>query len=347
MIKFDLSYLIYLPLLLVPLILIRKWFKGPRANLKRNLTGKFVIITGSNAGIGLETAITLIDQGATVIFACRNEERTNSAIKANIPKEKQYRAIFMQIDLSDAKTIFAFAEQYKKRFGKIDILINNAGQIDGHFIETKDHMESIVNTIFIGHFMLTALLIKCLNPEARIINAGSHITDAYHPDYSTFENDYNFENARTNYSCLRQYTISKIGLITYSLFLKDYFRRHKVDAKLAVYHPGWVHTTAQMRIGKWWVTFLYILTMPALWYFLKTAYDGAQSTLQAANIDYVEMKDAGYFYDCRQLDLQESLNTEENVHRYMSYAKRMVKRKIHGIPDELEKFMEEIKDTQY
>ena len=60
---------------------MKRYLNGPATDLKTDLTGKIVIVTGANAGIGLETSKLLLKRGAVVVFACRDEARTLSSIK--------------------------------------------------------------------------------------------------------------------------------------------------------------------------------------------------------------------------------------------------------------------------
>ena len=76
-----LQFLLVLFILIILGYFIRKWAQGPLNPIKKDLTGKLIIITGSSDGIGLETAKDLLKSNATVIFACRNKNKTEGIIK--------------------------------------------------------------------------------------------------------------------------------------------------------------------------------------------------------------------------------------------------------------------------
>lgn len=88
----------------IPLIaLVKRYFNGPLAKIK-DLNGKVIIVTGASDGIGIHTARELLNSGATVILACRNELKTKAVIES-FNKEVQGRAQFMYLDLAKFKTI--------------------------------------------------------------------------------------------------------------------------------------------------------------------------------------------------------------------------------------------------
>ena len=137
------------------------------------MKGKVIIVTGASAGIGKESAIDLVKQGGEVILACRNEKKTKEAMK-KLNEEEKKLIKFIKLDLCDFDSIIAFAEQVKKEYKKIDILMNNAGLFPQKFNITKDNIESYLQGNFTGHVLLTFLLFDILDKnDSRIINLSS------------------------------------------------------------------------------------------------------------------------------------------------------------------------------
>ncbi|KAF4035509.1 short chain dehydrogenase [Phytophthora infestans] len=141
--------------------------------------GKVAVITGSNSGIGYETALQLARNGAHVVLACRNEERGREAeasireALATIPDAGTVE--LMQVDVSDLSSVKQFTEEFKKTHNRLNLLINNAGIMGGVYIKTVDGYERQFATNHLGHFALTAHffdLVKESTP-ARIINVSS------------------------------------------------------------------------------------------------------------------------------------------------------------------------------
>ena len=120
------------------------------------MSGKTIIITGASSGLGKYSAIELVNKGAKVIFACRNEEKTKKVIN-EINEDKRHLAIFEKLDLSSFKSVIDFANNIKLKYPKIDILMNNAGGILVNYKVTEDNFESSFESNYLSH----VLLIKC------------------------------------------------------------------------------------------------------------------------------------------------------------------------------------------
>ena len=167
------SFILIIFITIIILYLLRLFFKGAQCKIKHSLKGKVIIVTGASAGIGKESALDLVRHGAQVILACRNEQRTNEAMKSLNEEEKKLIK-FIKCDLNDFDSIIKFAKQVKKEYTKIDILMNNAGLFPQQYNVTKDNMESYLQGNFTGHVLLTFLLFDILDKnDARIINLSS------------------------------------------------------------------------------------------------------------------------------------------------------------------------------
>ena len=168
---------------------------GKKTPLTKNLTGKLVVIIGSSSGLGKDTAIVLLEKGATVIFACRDKNKTMSIINS-LPKELQNRSNFIHLNLSDFGTLPRFLDQFNTEFPsiKIDFLINNAGMMEESFHLTPSGIESTIQTNHLSPIILTELLLDKMNPEdGRIINIASCVHHRIKSiNYDELENDQNF-----------------------------------------------------------------------------------------------------------------------------------------------------------
>ena len=168
----------YLLLLLIVLViigyLIKKWANGPLNPIKKDLTGKLVIVTGSSDGIGLEAAKDLLKSNATVIFACRSKSKTEGIINT-FPEILKKNSIFLPLDLESFKSIENFAKEIKSKHPKIDILINNAGLSSwGNAHKTEDGYMNVYQVNYLGGVLLTLLLLDHFNEkESKIINLSS------------------------------------------------------------------------------------------------------------------------------------------------------------------------------
>ncbi|KAI5098897.1 hypothetical protein C0J45_11036, partial [Silurus meridionalis] len=105
----------------------RKIVSGKRCKSKVQLHGKTVIVTGSNTGIGRETAVDLARRGARVILACRSKVRAAGALAIIKRESRSNNVAFMELNLASQKSVRSFAETFLKTEKRLDILINNAG----------------------------------------------------------------------------------------------------------------------------------------------------------------------------------------------------------------------------
>ena len=143
-----------------------------KCKISHDMSGKLIIVTGSTSGIGKYTALELVSKGAKVIFACRNEEKTRKVLE-EVNQENRHLAIFEKIDLSSFQSVIDFAQRIKENYEKIDILMSNAGNAPDNFRITEDGFESCIEGNFLGHVVLTYLLMEHMNENGRIINLSS------------------------------------------------------------------------------------------------------------------------------------------------------------------------------
>lgn len=120
------------------------------------------IVTGSNTGIGFETAKALIKQGATVILACRSLDRANDARTKLLEATKvaPSKAIVIKLDLCGFDSVKKFVKEFKNLGLPLHGLINNAGIMMEERNLTQDGFEMVFTANHLSHFMLTLLLIK-------------------------------------------------------------------------------------------------------------------------------------------------------------------------------------------
>ena len=143
------------------------------------LKGKIAIVTGSNiGGIGFSTARELARKGATVILACRSLDKGMEA-QALITKELEFvdgagKAEYIQLDLTSFNQIQQFSRTFKSKYRQLDMLILNAGVVMCPYEETLDGFEMQLGVNYLGHFLLTKLLMKMIkSSKARVVHVGS------------------------------------------------------------------------------------------------------------------------------------------------------------------------------
>lgn len=208
-----------------------------------DLTGKTVVVTGANSGIGFYTALELAKAGADVVLGCRSSEKGLAAV-AKVNVQAPGRAVFLPLDLADFASIHAFAEAFKEAHGTLDVLINNAGVMAPPQRQlTLQGFELQFGVNFLGHFLLTALLLTPLMNAAapRVIQ----ISSVAHRDGKIAFEDLQSAQRHVPRTAYRQ---SKLAML---IFAKELQRRSDAGdwgiLSLAA-HPG-IAATELVRNG--------------------------------------------------------------------------------------------------
>jgi NAD(P)-dependent dehydrogenase (short-subunit alcohol dehydrogenase family) len=267
-----------------------------------------------------------LEKGATVVFACRDEKRTLSAISNTIKPFHHSRTIFIRCDSSDFKSIENFCEVFKKKFNSFDILINNAGAMFNKFEKVKTGMEMSLATNHFGGMYLTLLLIKSINPQGRVINVGSSLLKNFEFNADVLLKDLNFEETQNKYDFVKQYSLSKQMQYAFTKFLSSNDFKNKFNFlkfKSVCLHPGVIITDAQSKFKGFWMNLAIFLVMPVWYLFTKSIYYGAQTTVYCALEDYDRLENGRYYSDCALANLPPFLEDE-------NYNKEMLKY-IHGL----------------
>lgn len=138
-------------------------------------SGKTVIITGANSGLGYESALALAGKGARVVLACRDQAKGRTAVEQITAAHPRATVALMALDLCSLAAIRAFSDEVLARFPRIDVLINNAGVMALPYRTTADGFEMQFGTNHLGHFALTGHLLERLNatPGARVVTVSS------------------------------------------------------------------------------------------------------------------------------------------------------------------------------
>ncbi len=140
-----------------------------------SMQGKVVVITGSNIGIGLETAVGVAKEGATTVLACRNQEKATAAATDIRQRSGNDDVQLVALDLSDLNSVKAAAADILTRWDRLDVLINNAGGTWSERQTTAQGFEQTFGVNHLGPFYFTGLLLDRLKASApsRIINLSS------------------------------------------------------------------------------------------------------------------------------------------------------------------------------
>ncbi|TFK24921.1 NAD(P)-binding protein [Coprinopsis marcescibilis] len=185
-----------------------------------DLTGKVAIVTGSNTGVGKETAKALLNHNAKVYIAARNPDKAAEAIK-DLKEQTGKEAIFLKLDLADLSSIKSSVEEFVSKEKELHILFNNAGVMHCPVPEvTAQGYDLQFGTNVLGHFYLTKLLIPILTATAkstaegktRVINTSSLMSRLGNIDFNTLKDG----PARRKKFSSTLYSQSKLGNVMLS-----------------------------------------------------------------------------------------------------------------------------------
>jgi len=180
-----------------------------------DLTGKVIIITGANAGLGFEASKELSRKGATVIMACRNMEKATVAVN-QLKKEIPLATVeFMQLDLASLRSVRSF----------------------GPYTKTEDGFESTIGTNVLGHFALTGLLMEVIKqtPNSRVVNVSSLAHESGKINFDDLMSEIKYEPGKV-------YAQTKLANILFTNELQRRFENAGIDCKAVSLNPGLVKT---------------------------------------------------------------------------------------------------------
>lgn len=204
------------------------------------MIGKICLITGATDGVGKVTAITLAQAGATVIGVGRNPQK----IKATLAEAGSTTGSleFMTADLSSQAEVRNLADEFKRKYDRLHVLVNNAGALFTSYRETVDGIEMTFALNHLSYFLLTNLLLDTIRASApaRIINVASNAHEGNTIDFEDLQ-------LKRGYREWTAYGASKLANI---LFTYELARRLQgTGVTVNAVHPGFVNTNFQRAAG--------------------------------------------------------------------------------------------------
>lgn len=298
-----------------------------------------VIITGATSGIGAETARVLAKRGARLVLPARNLKAAEEA-KARIVSEfPESEIIVMALDLSSLTSVRNFVSELESLNLPVNILINNAGKFAHEHAISEDGIEMTFATNYLGHFLLTKLLLNTMMKTAkqtgvpgRIVNVSSSIHGWFSGDMIRYIGQ--ISRSKSQYDATRAYALSKLANVLHTKELAQ--RLKQVDANVTVncVHPGIVRTRLT-REREGLITDLVFFLASKL---LKTIPQAAATTCYVAAHPRLLNISGKYFADCNEAWTSKLGSNSNEAAKLWAASEIMVSKHAKAVFDPLSAF---------
>ncbi|XP_040912280.1 dehydrogenase/reductase SDR family member on chromosome X-like [Toxotes jaculatrix] len=239
--------------------------------------GKVAIVTGGGRGIGYEVVRHMARLGAHVIIGGRDEQEGLAAVRRICEEYREAKVEFKKLDLASLESVRQFVQSFKERDLPLNILVNNAGVMLVPEGRTEDGFEQHFGVNYLGHFLLTWLLLDTLKDSgkchhfSRVVNVSS----SAHRIGKISLNDL---NSCQCYSAHAAYCQSKLAQLLFSSHLHQELQRGGFPVSSCAVDPGMVNTALYRHL---WMPLRLAQSIIAL-LLLRTPAEGAATVLYAA-----------------------------------------------------------------
>ena len=203
------------------------------------MSGRVVMVTGANAGMGKEIVFALAGMGATVVMVCRDSGRGGAARREVQERSGSGNVELLVADLSSQQSIRNLVREFAASHDRLHVLVNNAGITQPRRIETADGLESVFATNHLGPFLLTNLILPLLTASAPsrvvMVASGAHTMGKI---------DFDDVQASRRYNEIAVYNQSKLANLLFTYELARRIAGTGVSANAA--DPGFVKTNLRV-----------------------------------------------------------------------------------------------------
>jgi NAD(P)-dependent dehydrogenase (short-subunit alcohol dehydrogenase family) len=279
--------------------------------MAESLHGKTAIVTGASSGIGKVTALELAKAGAKVVMVCRPGAKADAAFgEISAQAGKDYVEL-MNADLSSQSSIRAFAQEFRKKHDRLEILVNNAGIFLSNRELTADGLEQTFATNHLAYFLLTNLLLDLLKASApaRIVCVASEAERWGKINFDDLQ-------SKLTYSGFKAYSQSKLANILFTYELARRLKGAGVNANCL--HPGTVRTgwgrgaTGMFRFG-----------MKLFTPFMVSPEEGAKTSIYLASSPEVEGIAGKYYIKCKPATSAPASYNEDGARRLWDISEKL------------------------
>ena len=269
-----------------------------------SMKGRTCLVTGASGGIGRETAVALAKLGATVVMVSRDSERGEVALSDVRRRSSGSNDVqLMLADLASLQAVRSLASEFRQRYQRLHVLVNNAGAYNAKRLLSEDGHELTFAVNHLAHFLLTNLLLDLLKASApaRIVNVSSRSHMGATIDFDDLHKE-------SGYRGMSAYGQSKLANV---LFTRELARRLEGTGVTAnSLHPGVVRTgfgrNNDGAIGALFRIFQARVFQIAPIPFILTPEQGAETSIYLASSPDVESVTGKYFVKKKPVPSSES-----------------------------------------
>ncbi|KAL3835224.1 hypothetical protein ACJIZ3_009960 [Penstemon smallii] len=285
------------------------------------------IVTGATSRIGAETARVLAKSGVRVIIPARDLKKAEE-VKENIQKESpKAEIIISKIDLTSFASIQRFCSDFLSLGLPLHIIINNAGKYSHKLEFSEDNIELTFATNYIGHFLLTEMLLEKIMEtaletgiEGRIVNVSSVIHSWVNKKDFCFTKLLNPKC----YNGTQAYAQSKVANILHAKELSRQLKARKANVTINAVHPGFVKTGITRDYRGFITDSLYFMASKLL----KSTSQGAATTCYVALSRMTTGLSGKYFADCNESHSSPLANDEAEAQKLWNQTHALMHRQL-------------------
>uniref|UniRef100_A0A8C9TT29 Polyprenol dehydrogenase n=1 Tax=Scleropages formosus TaxID=113540 RepID=A0A8C9TT29_SCLFO len=250
------------------------------------------IVTGGAKGMGYETARHLTSLGMHVVIAGNSEEEGLAAVRKIREENSKGKVEFQFLDLSSLKSVRQFVRMFKDRRLPLHILVNNAGVMLVPERQTEDGFELHFGLNYLGHFLLTNLLLDTLKQSGSHDSCARVVTVSSATHYVGVLNLEDLQS-RSCYCAHGAYAQSKLALVLFSYHLQQKLTAGGFPVTVNVVDPGMVNTDLYQNL----CSPAQLVKRPVAWLLFRTPAEGASTAIYAAASPTMEGVGGCYLYN--------------------------------------------------
>ncbi|KAJ4776600.1 NAD(P)-binding Rossmann-fold superfamily protein [Rhynchospora pubera] len=289
-----------------------------------DLTSITAIITGATSGIGAETARVLAKHGARLILPARSLKAAEEAKARIISECPGSEIIILPLDLSSLASVRSFVSLFLSLDLPLNLLINNAGKFSDRHVVSEDGVEMTFATNYLGHFLLTKLLLekmaetaKMTGIEGRIVNVSSTIHSWFTGDGIQYLD--NVTRKKIPYDPTKAYSFSKLANVLHTKALSKKLKEMKANVTANCVHPGIVRTRLT-RDREGLITDVVFFLVSKL---LKTIPQAASTTCYVAVHPALAGVSGKYFSDCNESTTSKLASNDQEALRLWEFSDKL------------------------